>query len=167
MACIRKRRGKYVVDYRDPAQKRRWVTCDTRRQAEAVYAEVVRVARQPTRPVVDPDITVADYAAHGLGQVTVTVKRRTRDIYQGNLRRHILPALGALKVTALDRGRLKAFLAAKLAAGLSRAPGRNTSESPPSLDAHRKRQLARRSDAGEVRRGARQVRRRKEPHTEM
>jgi len=26
MACIRKRRGKYVVDYRDDVGARRWVT---------------------------------------------------------------------------------------------------------------------------------------------
>lgn len=32
MACIRKRRGKWVVDYRDGAGVRRWVTCETRRR---------------------------------------------------------------------------------------------------------------------------------------
>ena len=33
MACVRKRRGKWVVDYRDGAGIRRWVTCETRRDA--------------------------------------------------------------------------------------------------------------------------------------
>ena len=34
MACIRKRRGKYVVDYRDNLGVRRWITHDTRKDAE-------------------------------------------------------------------------------------------------------------------------------------
>ena len=59
MACIRKRRGKYVVDYRDGAGIRRWVTCATRRQAEDVLAERGREARQQTRPVVDSNITLS------------------------------------------------------------------------------------------------------------
>jgi hypothetical protein len=62
MACIRKRRGTWVVDYRDLAGIRRWVTCATRREAEAVMADRVREARQPTRPVVDPNITISAYA---------------------------------------------------------------------------------------------------------
>ena len=34
MACIRKRRGKWVVDYRDGAGRRCWVTCNTREEAK-------------------------------------------------------------------------------------------------------------------------------------
>jgi hypothetical protein len=62
MACIRKRRGKYIVDYRDGAGVRRWITCETRRQAEDVLTERLRVSRQPIRPAVDTNITVAEYA---------------------------------------------------------------------------------------------------------
>jgi hypothetical protein len=40
--CIRKRRGKYVVDYRDAFGRRRWVTCDTRRESERVLSERLR-----------------------------------------------------------------------------------------------------------------------------
>jgi hypothetical protein len=39
MACIRRRRGKWVVDYRDAAGIRRWLTRETRRAAEAVLAD--------------------------------------------------------------------------------------------------------------------------------
>ena len=30
MACIAKRRGKYIVDYRDPLGVRRSITCETK-----------------------------------------------------------------------------------------------------------------------------------------
>jgi integrase len=38
MACVRKRRGKWVADYRDSAGKRHWETFDTRKEAEHVLA---------------------------------------------------------------------------------------------------------------------------------
>ena len=39
MACIRKRRGKWVADYRDPSVKRRWETFTTRKEAESAMAD--------------------------------------------------------------------------------------------------------------------------------
>ncbi len=46
MACIRKRREKWVVDYRDGAGARRWVTCETREAANAVLSEKIRESRR-------------------------------------------------------------------------------------------------------------------------
>ena len=77
MACIRKRRGKYVVDYRDAAGVRRWITCETRRQAEAVLSDRLRDSRQPIQPAVDTDITVAQYAERWLALIGAGVKPRT------------------------------------------------------------------------------------------
>ena len=54
--------GRWVVDYRDGFGRRRWRVCRTKQEAEAVYAEVIRQARQPARPLVHPDLTVAAYA---------------------------------------------------------------------------------------------------------
>jgi hypothetical protein len=64
MACIRKRRGKYVVDYRDSAGVRRWVTCETRDQADGVLADKIRESSQAAPPVHDRKITVKEYGAH-------------------------------------------------------------------------------------------------------
>jgi len=121
MACIRKRRGKWVVDYRDSAGVRRWATCKTRREAEAILAEKVRESRQATRPVVDPDITLAAYAERWLGLIAASVKPRTLDTARYVLERHLLPALGSAKVRQLGKGQVKAFLAGKLASGLAPA----------------------------------------------
>lgn len=120
MACIRKRRGKLVVDYRDSAGIRRWVTCRTRREAEDVLTEKLHESRQPTRPVADSNITLAAYAARWLGLISASVKLRTLETYQSTLRLHLLPVFGGVRVRQLHKGRVKAFLAQKLAAGLSR-----------------------------------------------
>lgn len=120
MACIRKRRGKWVVDYRDAAGIRRWATFETRRAAEIFLAAKLEESRQPIQPVVDPDITVARYADHWLSLIASSVKIRTLSGDQQTLRLHVLPALGTVKVRQLAEGRVKALLAAKLASGLSK-----------------------------------------------
>ena len=117
MACIRKRRGKYVVDYRDGAGARRWVTCATRREAEDVLAERRHEARQPTRPAVDSNITMNAYADRWLSLIAPTIKRTTRESYQETLRLHILPSLGTTKVRLVQRGRIKSLLVEKLREG--------------------------------------------------
>lgn len=121
MACIRKRRGKYVVDYRDGAGIRRWATCATRREAEDVLSQKVREARQLTRPTVNPDITISEYAERWLSLIAAGVKPRTLTMYRGHLTLHLLPAFGTTKVRQLAKGRIKAFLADKIQRGFSRA----------------------------------------------
>lgn len=120
MACIRKRRGKWVVDYRDAAGIRRWVTCETRREAEDALARLLPEARQASRPVVDPDLTLVAYAERWLGLVAASIKPRTLTSYEKALRLHLLPTLGTVKVRQLQKGRVKALLAEKLTGGLSR-----------------------------------------------
>jgi integrase len=110
MACIRKRRGKWVVDYRDSAGIRRWATCDTKRAAEDELDKKRRESRQGTRPVVDPDITVQAYSERWLILIKATVKAATYLSYSNMLRLHILPAFGATKVRQVQRGRIKEWL---------------------------------------------------------
>ena len=117
MACIRKRRGKYVVDYRDGAGVRRWITCKTRREAENVLSERLRESRQPIRPVVDTNITVAQYAERWLGLIAAGVKPRTVETHRTALRLYLLPAFGVVKVRLLQKGHIKTLLAELLQRG--------------------------------------------------
>lgn len=120
MACVRRRRGRWVVDYRDTSGQRRWVTCSTKREAEKVLAEKLREAGQPTKAVVDLNITVSEYAARWLSLLENNVKPRTLRSYEENLRIHLLPLFGRTKLRLLARGRIKSFLVAKRKEGLSR-----------------------------------------------
>src|SRR5262245_27382239 len=76
-----------------------------------------RDARQPTRPVVDPNITMSAYAERWLATVEATVKPRTRESYGKTLRLHILPGVGAMKIRLLHRGLIKTLLIERLRAG--------------------------------------------------
>lgn len=126
MACVRKRRGLYVVDYRDAAGVRRNPSFDTRREAEEELARIVRERQQATAPTVDPNIRARAYAALFLAALDAsvragTLKQTTREHYERVLDHHVHPTLGSRRVRDLTRGRLKALLLQKLADGL--APG--------------------------------------------
>jgi integrase len=120
VACIRKRRGKWVVDYRDGAGKRRWITCETRRDAESMLDEKRRESRQGTRPAVDPDVLTEAYARRWQNLIAATIKAATRASYANMLRLHVVPAFGAVKVRHLQRGHIKEWLAAARARGYAR-----------------------------------------------
>ncbi len=90
----RGRPGKWIVDYRDHAGIRRWKTFDTKREAEDFYADLLKTQDVRTKPVVDINITLPDYAAHWLDTLkkSESVKERSREIYDAQLRRYILPS---------------------------------------------------------------------------
>jgi len=119
MACIRKRRGKYVVDYRDSSGRRRWITCSTKREADSQLAAKIRENRQLTRPAGDADITVSEYASRWIGTSVSSLKPRTIESYEQCLRLYILPRFGGVKIRKLHRGLIKEFLADKLSSGLA------------------------------------------------
>jgi integrase len=119
VACVVRRRGRWVVDYRDALGDRRWITCDTRAQADETLAKVLREARQIALPVVDPDVTVQAYSERWLRLIAPTIKPRTLEGYEEKLRNHLLPLLGDRRVRQLHRGAIKSLLSEKLTSGLS------------------------------------------------
>ncbi len=120
MACIRKRRGQWVADYRDGGGVRRWRTFGTKRAAEDFLAQTIPEVRQGKRALVPVTITVVAYAERWLRLIASTVKPRTLASYASTLRLHLLPAFGAWRVQHLEKGGIKSMLADKLVSGLSR-----------------------------------------------
>jgi len=120
MACVRRRRGRWVLDYRDHLGKRRWLTFATREKAEAELGRVLADTRDHTAAPVDPDVTVKAYAEAWLASLTGTLKAATVDQYSRTMRLYVVPALGTIKVRKLRRGPIKALLAEKLRDDLAR-----------------------------------------------
>lgn len=121
MACIRKRRGKYVVDYRDSRGMRRWVTCDTRRAADEELQKKLReVKMMKGVACADPNVTVTGFFEAWIQKVEMTSKPRTADTYRNNFRLHVLPELGEMKIKDLHRARLKSWLVGKLQQGYAK-----------------------------------------------
>ncbi len=116
MACIRKRRGKWVADYYDFAKVRRWITCDTKREAEEQLDARLKETKLLTGAAVcgDPDITVKEFFDQWIQKVALTSKPRTAETYADYFRLHILPEFGEMKVRDLHRPRIKRWLVEKL-----------------------------------------------------
>jgi integrase len=114
MACISKRRNRWVVDYRDALGIRRWISCRTKKQADEELAKSISDSRQGAlRPDLDPEITVEAYADRWLEQIAGSLAPKTLASYRDLLRLHIKPTLKAMKVRRVHRGMIKTLLAEK------------------------------------------------------
>ena len=89
MACIKKRRGKWVVDYRDTEGRRRWVTIEGNRDdAEQAMAKIINGGKRP----LDRKATFQEWADQWLKiEAKARLKRSTYLEYESALDNHLLP----------------------------------------------------------------------------
>jgi integrase len=122
MACIRKRRGKWVVDYRDTLGKRKWITVEgSREDAENELARVIKGGKQP----VNRKITFRAYAESWLAQHKANLKASTYGEYDATLKKHVYPIWGNKRFAKITRDAVKDLITAKRDSGLSRSTVRN------------------------------------------
>ncbi|MGH8507102.1 MAG: tyrosine-type recombinase/integrase [Gammaproteobacteria bacterium] len=110
MACIRKRRGKRCLDYRDQHGRRHVEsTKGTRKAAERRLAERVRAIGRGTyqapSEAIDFGTLAESFLAHSKGRVRAT----TLKDYEGEFRRNLLPHFGGWRVRAIRRADVEAF----------------------------------------------------------
>ncbi len=121
MACIRKRRGKWVIDYRDVSGKRRWETVEgNRSDAEGRLAKIVSNGKR-----VETKRLFKEYAEDWLNTYRVELKDSTYINYESVLRTHLYPAFGSVLFSKITRGEIKKLVAEKIKSGLSRNSVRN------------------------------------------
>jgi integrase len=114
MAAIVKRRGKWVYDHRDVDGIRRSPSFATYAEAEAA-AKVLQTTRGERRrrrmAGVDPGLTFAAWADRWLRQIAPpALKPRAYQPHADAMARHLVPALGTLRLTELRRGTLRDVL---------------------------------------------------------
>jgi integrase len=102
MACVRKRRGKWVIDFRDQTGVRRWETFRTRREADDALherrKEIERDTYTPQREQMTFDQLVDEFrAAHIASQL----REATRRDYESCLSCHLLPHFKGWRVRAI------------------------------------------------------------------
>jgi integrase len=118
MACIRKRRHKWVVDGVDEAGKRRWITCDTRKEANKELAKLINGGKKPT----DAKATVEQRAEEWLAtEAKARLKASTYVEYRRAFHTHINPHLGERVFAKLSRPEVISFIQALKDRGLVRA----------------------------------------------
>jgi integrase len=117
MACVKRRRNRWVVDFRDQNGNRRWQSYTTREEADNALSKLVPAIRAGTYrpPAALPTFEavarewLAGKSGHRIG---------TQASWQGQLEKHILPALGALRIDQIRVEDIDAFREAKRASGL-------------------------------------------------
>jgi integrase len=97
MACVRKRRGRWVADFRDQHGKRHWETYDTKKEADDRLADRQIEVREHAYIDATTLPTFAAVAEHWL-----TIKRdhpaSTYNFWRSHVELHLVPAFGDRRI---------------------------------------------------------------------
>jgi integrase len=122
MACVRKWRGNWVVDWRDPNGKRTIETCEDKDAAERRFAEVIRNGKQRA----SKRLTFKEYGNWWLENCAKgEIKESTYQEYEGVLRNHVYPAFGSKPFVKINRTTIRELIAMKKKEDLTRSTIRN------------------------------------------
>jgi integrase len=126
MACARKYRGRWVVDWRDPSGKRfiEAVEDNTREAAKRRLAEILNSGEQSA----SKKSTFQDYANWWLENcVRGAIKESTYQEYVAILRNHVYPLFGSKSLVKVSQSRtmIRQLIAAKKKEGFSQQTIRN------------------------------------------
>src|SRR5262249_46281723 len=123
MAKIAKRRGKWVVDYRDSQGRRHWETKADKKAAQDRLAEILK--GQDSTLAVD-NRTFEQYGNWWLENCAKgAIKASTYQEYESCLRKHVYPLLGSMPFVEVRRPMIRELIAAKKAEGYEQSTIRN------------------------------------------
>jgi integrase len=124
MACARKYRGHWVVDWRDPLTKKRAIEAveeDSREGAKRRLAEILKTGEQ-----VGSKATFKEYGDWWLENCAKgAIKESTYQEYESVLRKHVYPLIGSKPFAKVNRPMIRELIAAKKKEGLSQSTIRN------------------------------------------
>ena len=124
MACVRKYRGHWVVDWRDPITKKRAIEAveeDSREAAKRRLAEILKTGEQ-----VGSKATFKEYGDWWLENCAKgAIKDSTYQEYEAVLKNHVYPLLGSKPFAKVNRAMIRELIAAKKKDGLSQSTVRN------------------------------------------
>ena len=124
MACVRKRRGKWVIDFYDQFGKRHWETVGTnKKEAENKLAQrLLEVDKETYRPE-NKTKTFSEVAETWYQtQVLPNKRQKTANYYRNILDNHLLPYFGKVKIARVtDVGLIERYMAKRLVEGVSKA----------------------------------------------
>src|SRR5262245_19728550 len=123
MACVRKWRGKWVVDWRDPSGKRFIETVEGDRDAaKRRLGEILRSGVQAA----SKKITLSHYAERWIGNdAKAVIKQSTYLEYERALKVHLYPLFGSKPLVKVTRKMVREMIAAKQKENFSQSTIRN------------------------------------------
>src|SRR6266496_4761689 len=110
MACVRKYRGSWVVDYRDANGKRHIEAVESQDAGNEKLGEIAKALRSKTYDPGRAKTPLKIYAVEWLQSKRAELSRSTFTSYEYALRVHILPALAEYELGKLTRPMVRLFL---------------------------------------------------------
>jgi len=123
MACVRKWRRKWVVDWRDIGGKRHIEAVEGNREAaEERLAAIIKTGKKP----VNNQQTFGEYAEWWLENCAKgNIKDSTLDEYRAVLNNHVYPVFGSRPLTKITRRMVREFITQKKNTNLTRSTIKN------------------------------------------
>jgi len=126
VACVRKRRGKWVADYRDSAGKRHWETFDTRKEAEQELAKHVTALKDGRYTPANDKRTVRDafeswwrLSVEGADNRTgAALRHTTRGVYLWIWTAHVKERWSARKLLSISAEEVASWQQELLSGGM-------------------------------------------------
>ncbi len=118
MALVAERRGKYVLDYRDPRGKRRWETFTTREAADEALVKRRKQIAEATYVAPEEERTFTRLCEDFTEATQFKVKRNTWRDYSTNMRLHLVPYFGKRKIRGITRKQIESFQSACIEKGV-------------------------------------------------
>lgn len=121
MACIAKRRGRYVIDFYDNQGKRRWKTLPKGTTKKKAKESIRDIEDQLRKGIYMPDRKVplfSEVAQDWLEHKKANVRKSTWDMNEGHLRKHF-EGINDIKVNRITPAKVEGFIADKQQDGMN------------------------------------------------
>lgn len=122
MACVRYRRGRWVIDFYDQDGVRRWHTMpkgNTRKDANEKMGELEREVRQENYIPPKSIPLFSEVADSWLDSKKSEIRHTTHNQYNGHVENHLKPAFEYLKINQVSFDVIERFKAERLETGVT------------------------------------------------
>ena len=122
MACIRQRRGKWVLDFRDQRGQRHWETVEgSKKEAEMRLAQrLIEIGRNEYQALADEKRFEELFESYDKAHLAVNVRATTRDDEAGCVRLHLLPYFSGISIRRIPPAMVEAWRSGMLEKGAGR-----------------------------------------------
>ena len=125
MACVRKWRGNWVVDWRDPVTRKRCIETVEDNNRDAAKRRLSEILKSGERGA-NKRLAFKEYGTYWLENCAKgNIKESTYEEYERSLRVHLYDVLGEKPLTAITRKMVRELITKKRKAGLSQSTVRN------------------------------------------
>ena len=121
MACIAKRRGRYVIDFYDNHGKRRWKTLpkdarkkDAHKTLRDIEDQLMKGVYLPAKQIPTFNEVAKDWIIHK----KVNLRASTWSVYEGHTRNHFND-LSDLKINRISTPRIEKYISSRMEEGMN------------------------------------------------